>query len=381
MKKKNLLSLAMVLLLLLSLTACGGSSKAPMENAAADRAPAMMENGMLTTDSASGAVALPEDRKLIRTVRMEAETEDLDAMLAHVNAKTAALNGYMESQEINNGSAYSKYRHRSSSMTIRIPAENLSQFVDMVSENCNIISNYRTSEDVTLQYVSLESRIEALEIEQKLGRSGYLAVRYGVASEIYLHLGLHDQALVFVNKAFELDSLDNRTEKVAVRRSQKAEVLMQIGQVREAEKQLAMAVPVFRKSNNLNSLAISLVQIAEIRLKDGRLQDAENAFNECVDVCLTSGNIYIESRAREGLWSMYKDSAPAMALTHLERYVELKDILVSEDANEQMQSFNVKYETLKKEQTIHMQKQRLRWALLCHKLYIFYLGIDVQSYP
>ena len=60
MKKKNLLSLAMVLLLLLSLTACGGSSKAPMENAAADRAPAMMENGMLTTDSASGAVALPE---------------------------------------------------------------------------------------------------------------------------------------------------------------------------------------------------------------------------------------------------------------------------------------------------------------------------------
>ena len=206
---------------------------------------------------------------------------------------------------------------------------------------------------------------EALEIEQKLGRSGYLAVRYGVASEIYLHLGLHDQALAFVNKAFELDSLDNRTEKVAVRRSQKAEVLMQIGQVREAEKQLAMAVPVFRMSNNLNSLAISLVQIAEIRLKDGRLQDAENAFNECVDVCFTSGNIYIESRAREGLWSMYKDSAPAMALTHLERYVELKDRLVSEDANEQMQSFNVKYETLKKEQTIHMQKQRLRWALLC----------------
>ena len=177
MKKcKKLLALMLAIFFVAGMfTACG--AKAPMENVAADApaadAPAeaprgpMVESDMLTDSSQNAQVELPTDRKLITTVHMEAETEDLDAMLAHVNAKTAALNGYMESQEINNGSAYSKYRHRSSSMTIRIPAENLSQFVDMVSENCNIISNYRTSEDVTLQYVSMESRIEALEIEQE----------------------------------------------------------------------------------------------------------------------------------------------------------------------------------------------------------------------
>ena len=206
---------------------------------------------------------------------------------------------------------------------------------------------------------------EALEIEQKLGRSAYLAIRYGVASEIYLHLGLYDQALTFVNKAFHLDSLDGRQEKVAVRRSQKAEVLIQIGDAEKAELQLDEAIPVFRKFNSMNSLAISLVQIAEIRMKDGRWKDAEIAFNECVEVCKSSGNIYIESRAREGLWKMYKDSDPAVAIKHLERYVELKDRLVSDEANKQMQSFNVKYETLKKEQTIHIQRQRLQWVLIC----------------
>ena len=175
--RTKLLALILALLLIVgTLSACGArapEAEAPMADAPAaapEEAPMeyeRIESDMLTDSSESTQVSLPADRKLIITVHMDAETEDLDAMLAHVNAKITDLNGYMESQEINNGSAYSKYRHRSSSMTIRIPAENLSQFVDMVSENCNIISNYRTSEDVTLQYVSLESRIEALEIEQE----------------------------------------------------------------------------------------------------------------------------------------------------------------------------------------------------------------------
>lgn len=179
MKCKKLLTLLLALFLVAGMfTACGARAPeadynssydapaAAAPEAAPEEAP-MVPSDLLTDSSESSQMELPSDRKLIITVDLEAETEDLDAMLAHVNAKIAALNGYMESQQINNGSAYSKYRHRSSNMTIRIPAENLSQFVDMVSENCNIVSNYRTSDDVTLQYVSLESRIEALEIEQE----------------------------------------------------------------------------------------------------------------------------------------------------------------------------------------------------------------------
>ena len=173
MKCKKLLALMLAIFFVAGMfTACGARAPEADYNSSYDAPAAMPEEApmvpsdMLTDSSQSSQMELPTDRKLIITVNMDAETEDLDATLAHVNAKITDLNGYMESQEINNGSAYSKYRHRSSNMTIRIPAENLSQFVDMVSENCNIVSNYRTSEDVTLQYVSLESRIEALEIEQ-----------------------------------------------------------------------------------------------------------------------------------------------------------------------------------------------------------------------
>ena len=179
MKCKKLLALMLAIFFVAGiLSACG--ARAPMGNMAADApaadAPAaeaapmespMVDSDMLTDSSKGSTAELPSDRKLIITVNMDAETEDLDAMLAHIDGKIAALGGYMESQEIYNGSAYSNYRHRNAHMTIRIPAENLSQFVDLVSQNCNIISNYRTSDDVTLQYVSLESRIKALEIEQE----------------------------------------------------------------------------------------------------------------------------------------------------------------------------------------------------------------------
>lgn len=167
MKKKNLLSLMMAVLLLLSLTACGGSSKATMENAAADRAPAMMENGMLTTDSsASGAVALPQDRKLIRTISMSAETEELETLLTSMEEKIAELGGYVESREVYNGSAYATRRYRHADLIIRIPADKVDGFVEHVSGVSNVVSSNENIEDVTLTYVDTESRVKALETER-----------------------------------------------------------------------------------------------------------------------------------------------------------------------------------------------------------------------
>ena len=203
---------------------------------------------------------------------------------------------------------------------------------------------------------------EALLIEEKLGRSAYLAVRCGVAGEIYLHLGHLDEALAFVERALQLDSQDGRVEKIAVRRSQKAEVLMEMGRDDEALTELSAAVPVFREMNSLNSLAISLAQTGEILMKKGLTAKAAEAFDECVAVCVKTDNIYIESRGQNGLYQLYKDADARKALTHLERYVELQAALNNDKANEQMQAFNVKYESLKKEQTILMQRQKLMWA-------------------
>ena len=170
MKVRNLLSALLVLLLLLSLTACGAGAPT-QENAAADKyydAPAegAPEFGRTETGSAS-ATALPADRKLIRTIRMDAETEDLTALLDGLTARIAELGGYVETKEQYNGSAYSGYRRRNLSVTVRIPADKADEFVAQVGKNANVVSSSETVEDVTLQYVDTESQVKALETEQE----------------------------------------------------------------------------------------------------------------------------------------------------------------------------------------------------------------------
>ena len=178
MKMKKLLALVLALMMTVSLLAgCGAATKdsvangyydAPAADAPAE-APEMEyiydeETGLTSTDSSQAQ--LPEDQKIITTVYMDAETEDMNALLERINAKVAELGGYMEAQDIYNGSSYSSYRSRHANLTVRIPAAKLNGFVEHVSSYANIVSQNTSTENVTLSYIATESRITALETEQ-----------------------------------------------------------------------------------------------------------------------------------------------------------------------------------------------------------------------
>ena len=179
---KKLTALCLALVILLGLTACGASSKAensmqysdamaapeaPMEMAPdmdiayAETAPA----GSLSGESGSAA-QVPAQRKWIITMEMSAETEDLDSLLSALNGEIAALGGYVEGQNIYNGSAYATRRYRSASLTLRIPAEVVDQFAENMEGMANVVRSTKNLEDITLTYVSTESRVKALQTEE-----------------------------------------------------------------------------------------------------------------------------------------------------------------------------------------------------------------------
>ena len=174
---KKVLAILMALLLTTAmLTACGGSS-APMaaDNMEVGYAEEQVESSaeapgaeVLSSNSvSSGAVSEANpDQKLIRKVGIDAETEDLEALLSALTEQISALGGYVENQEIYNGSSYSSYRYRSASLTVRIPAEKLDSFVAEVRGISNVVNYNESADDVTLTYVSTESRVAALEAEE-----------------------------------------------------------------------------------------------------------------------------------------------------------------------------------------------------------------------
>jgi len=106
MKKKKLLALLLALVMTASVLAgCGASSSykdavtqesAPMEPMAA----APMKNtasGMVMSNSAADTAAVQQTgQKLIRKVNIDAETEDLEALLGELSRQIGALGAHSE---------------------------------------------------------------------------------------------------------------------------------------------------------------------------------------------------------------------------------------------------------------------------------------------
>ena len=169
MKFKNLLALLLAALLTAGLlTGCGAASNDGASNAVMDvgGAPEKEEAGLSQSTTTSGTATV-QNQKLVRKLWLDAETEDLDALLTYVDERITAFSGYVQAREIYNGSNYTSRRYRSASLTIRIPADKLNEFTAQVREEANITSSNETADDITLSYVATESRITALETEQQ----------------------------------------------------------------------------------------------------------------------------------------------------------------------------------------------------------------------
>lgn len=181
---KKMLALCLSLCLLLSFAGCAAKS-APMEemkaevnygsnggiyDGAADmememsqESPAEKPAAGSTSNTGSAGV---QNQKLIRTMTLETETEDLDTLLASLDQKIKTLGGYVENKNIRNGSANASRRYRYANLTIRVPVDQLDAFVEHVSGASNVVHYSENAKDITLSYVATQSRITALETEQ-----------------------------------------------------------------------------------------------------------------------------------------------------------------------------------------------------------------------
>ncbi len=182
-KQKYQISMPLIFIMMsLALAGCGASSgkasltdAAPAEEAAAFggdfymtddyKMEEMEEEGAAATGASNEPAGMAEtERKLIRNVELHVETENFDVLMQTITEITQTLKGYVESSYVYNGSQYYE-NNRDANLTLRIPAEKLDTFLSIMSESSNVTSQNETVEDVTLQYVDLESHKEALATE------------------------------------------------------------------------------------------------------------------------------------------------------------------------------------------------------------------------
>lgn len=174
--KKKVEAFLMAVMLVMMTAGCGNSSKMAADERATVSSGAELdgeyswdtdETADTGVTSENGLEAQVENgRKLIRTVSLSLETKEFDSVLTNLSTKTTELGGYIETSSVN-GNSYSHHSTRYASYVIRIPADKLNEFVEVVSELGNVTQKNESVEDVTLRYIDVESHKKALETEQE----------------------------------------------------------------------------------------------------------------------------------------------------------------------------------------------------------------------
>lgn len=122
-----------------------------------------ISNGETDIPGSSGTdVPEIESRKLIKTQNISVETKEFDKFISSVNASVSEYGGYFEQSELSDGATSSRQMY----MLIRVPEDRLNELSSKISELGTVTSKAESTEDVTLQYLDIESRIKSLRTEQ-----------------------------------------------------------------------------------------------------------------------------------------------------------------------------------------------------------------------
>lgn len=188
---------------------------------------------------------------------------------------------------------------------------------------------------------------QAISIERDLKRDDRLAIRLGIASELYLINNEPEKAMAAIEEAYDIDKKAGREGNTAIRLVQKSAVLEKLGRLDEGLRLIESALPKLEQSNNLYSLAVGYNQLGSINKKLGNPDEASRCYKKALEYSIKCGTPKTECIAERGLWETLRESSPAIALLHLERYTTLNDsisgklrsaqISVMEAANKNME--------------------------------------------
>ena len=171
---KLLCALMVTVFVLFSLTACGASDGADKGGAMYDE---YVDNGFtseeyLTTDdvevdaSSSNTSSVKDSRKIIERIEYSVQTKTFDKLVSTLESKAVSCGGYVESSDVS-GNAYDDSDSRYATYVFRIPSDKVVDFTTYLSDNSTVTNKSVNTEDVTLEYVDIESRIKALKTEKE----------------------------------------------------------------------------------------------------------------------------------------------------------------------------------------------------------------------
>lgn len=166
---KKSIALLLSLLMLLAVFCSCGSSKDSYDSGGYDsNSPSKgEENGDVFKDD----IATDDDsvtRKIVKTYKLELETLDFAKASTLIVSTAESLGGYVsESSERSASISGSSDSTKYASYTIRVPADKVDEYLEIIQAECNVLRSNLTTEDITDSYYGYKAQLDSLLLQEE----------------------------------------------------------------------------------------------------------------------------------------------------------------------------------------------------------------------
>ncbi len=191
---------------------------------------------------------------------------------------------------------------------------------------------------------------KALEIDLRQGNRHKLSIRYSNIAQVYLAWDSIPEAINYFNKALEIDRELNAAVKIATRLQGLGLSYMSMEDYNKAIQYLTEAQKTFENLHYDFKTALVLAEIGEANLALNNLQKAEDYYQKSLAMSQRLNLKPTVVEAAKGLYELYKKQGnDKKSLTYFEIYKATEDSIFSEASARQINEFEIRYETEKKE--------------------------------
>ena len=172
-KKILLLTLSLIIVLTM-LSAC--SSQKSTHDIAPESGPEYTSGdlGGMTSEDREEAVDMDsevnsslEPTKVIVRFFINMQSVEFDKSISTLENLISKNNAYVENSNISLGSYYDQSSYRNAEYVIRVPRENIDQFINETGSIGKVTNKEESKEDVTMHYRDTESRLNVLNIKEE----------------------------------------------------------------------------------------------------------------------------------------------------------------------------------------------------------------------
>jgi len=221
---------------------------------------------------------------------------------------------------------------------------------------------------------------EAIETERLFNRSEYLATYFAALAKEYSDIDIN-KSLSLIKEALQYDekiaSLQDKEDLIAVHILFLGNIYDKMDSVENTENCYLRSLDYFRKNEQSYNLATALNQLGCLQLKQKQYGKAIALFKECEEIAEKNHFLYDQQAAYLYLSEAYSQIEPkSMSYFYLKKYKTLSDSLFDEESQEQINDFQVKYETAEKELEIERQKAKIKQQ---RTRLLIYIGVLIAS--